>query len=283
MRKLLVRIHRWLAVPLGIVLSVICLSGASLVFEKEITRSLDSRLYYVKPEGDMLSSSVLAARIREQVSGSLEIASVRLPEQAGETAMVTFNGKGKSRLSVNPYTGEVIGWTKSYPFFQTMRKLHRWLLDSPARKGGQSVGKLVVGISTLAMVFVLVSGLFIWIPRTRKALGNRLQVSFTKGWRRFCYDAHVSLGFYALLFLLLMALTGLTWSFGWYRTFAYGLFEGILPAGESPKAFFYAVHTGTWGGTITQVLYFLAALVGGTLPLTGYYLWWKKQRRKPHR
>ena len=269
MRKLLVRIHRWLAIPLGLVLSIICLSGASLVFEKEITRSLDSHLYYVKPEGGKLSSSVLSDRVREQVSDSLEIASVRLPERSGETAMVSFKGKGKSKLSVNPYTGEVIGWTKSYPFFQNMRKLHRWLLDAPARKGEMSVGKLVVGISTLAMAFILISGFFIWIPRTRKALKNRLQVSFTKGWRRFCYDAHVSLGFYALLFLLLMTLTGLTWSFGWYRTFAYGLFEGILPAGQSPKGLFYALHTGTWGGTITQVLYFLAALIGGILPLTG--------------
>ena len=44
--------------------------------------------------------------------------------------------------------------------------------------------------------------------------------------RRFWYDTHVALGFYSFLFLLVMALTGLTWSFRWYRTAAYSLFGG---------------------------------------------------------
>ena len=102
-------------------------------------------------------------------------------------------------------------------FFQTTRELHRWLMDAPAAKGQKSVGKAVVGVTTLLLVVILVSGLVIWIPRTRKALKHRLKVSCNKGWRRFWYDSHVALGFYAALFLLVMALTGLTWSFGWYR------------------------------------------------------------------
>lgn len=218
------------------------------------------------------------------------------------------------------------------------------------------------------MVVILVSGLVIWWPRSRKVLRNRLQVSCTKGWRRFWYDSHVTLGFYSTLFLLVMALTGLTWSFGWYRSFAYGLFGATASSSTSPhshaapqeensthakrkgktetdytawdKAFqhvqaqypgytslriernkiqvnqsrylrrtdtmefnpangaltrltpytdtprsqklrswFYAFHTGSWGGIYTKVLYFLAAFIGGVLPLSGYYLWWKKKRR----
>lgn len=111
-------------------------------------------------------------------------------------------------------------------FSQTTRELHRWLMDAPAAKGQKSVGKAVVGVTTLLLVVILVSGLVIWIPRTRKALKHRLKVSCNKGWRRFWYDSHVALGFYAALFLLVMALTGLTWSFGWYRKAAYSLFGG---------------------------------------------------------
>ena len=111
---------------------------------------------------------------------------------------------------MNPYTGEVNGWIEGNTFFQTMRKLHRWLLNPPPQKGASSVGKMIVGISTLLMVVILVSGLVIWWPRTRKALNNRLKVSCRKGWRRFWYDSHVALGFYSTLFLLVMALTGLT-------------------------------------------------------------------------
>ena len=52
-------------------------------------------------------------------------------------------------------------------------------------------------------------------------------VSYThlgKGWRRFWYDLHVAGGMYTLIFLLAMALTGLTWSFSWYRTGFYKVF-----------------------------------------------------------
>lgn len=372
MRKLFGKIHRWISIPLGIILSIICFTGATLVFEKEITQGLNPHLYKVSvPEGDtaFLTPSELVDHLKTQVADSLRISALQYGGAADEPVMVTFQNAGRKSLSVNPYTGEVNGWTKSYPFFQTMRKLHRWLLNPPPQKGASSVGKMLVGISTLLMVVILVSGLVIWWPRTRKALRNRLQVSCTKGWRRFWYDSHVALGFYSTLFLLVMALTGLTWSFGWYRSFAYGLFGATASSSTSPhshaapqkadntrtkgkadidymawdkafqhvqaqypdyaslrieknkiqvnqghnlrrtdtvefnpangeptriitseetprsqklKGWFYAFHTGSWGGIYTKVLYFLAAFIGGVLPLSGYYLWWKK-KRKPTR
>ena len=42
----------------------------------------------------------------------------------------------------------------------------------------------------------------------------------------------------------------------------------------------YMVHTGSWGGIITRILNFLAALIGATLPLTGYWLWIRRLTRK---
>ena len=371
MRKLFGKIHRWISIPLGIILSVICFSGATLVFEKEITQWLNPHIYKVSaPEkgAALLTPSELVACLKTQVDDSLRLSALQYGGAAHEPVMVTFQNAGKKNLSVNPYTGKVNGWTKSYPFFQTMRKLHRWLLNPPLQKGTYSTGKVIVGISTLLMVVILVSGLVIWWPRTRKALRNRLQVSCTKGWRRFWYDSHVALGFYSTLFLLVMALTGLTWSFGWYRSFAYGLFGAtpsssasphhhgtpqeahstrakgkdktnidykvwdkafqkvqaqypgyaslrieknkiqvnqsrylrrtdtvefnpkngaptrIITSAETPRSqklrsWFYAFHTGSWGGIYTKILYFLATFIGGVLPLSGYYLWWKKRRK----
>lgn len=308
MKKLFRNIHLWLSLPLGILISIICLSGAALVFERDITQALQHKLYHVTPPAKdvkALPPADLIENIRKQVSDSLHLTALQLSHNPEEAAFASFRETGKKRLSINPYTGETLGWTKSYPFFQTMRKLHRWLMDPPASKGEKSVGKVIVGVTTLLMIFILISGLVIWIPRTRKALKNRLGVSCTKGWRRFWYDTHVALGFYATLFLLVMALTGLTWSFGWYRTAAYSLFgenpsasvhrvdkgkektrkdevkitwkDAQVSAPQSMKGWFYAFHTGSWGGTLTQILYFLAALIGGALPLSGYYLWWKRK------
>lgn len=187
MNKVFRKIHLWLSVPVGLIITVICLTGAALVFERDITESLNPKIYKVAyTEGDTpLPPSELVASIRQQVPDSLELLSLQLSGERDVACMATFKGAGKRSLSVNPYTGEVNGWTKSYPFFQTMRKLHRWLMDPPAYKGAKSVGKVIVGITTFVMVVILVSGIVIWIPRTRKALRNRLVVSCTKGWWRF--------------------------------------------------------------------------------------------------
>ncbi|MCD7793913.1 MAG: PepSY domain-containing protein, partial [Alistipes sp.] len=68
MKRFFAKIHLWLSVPLGILVSVICLTGAALVFEQEITRALDPQLYRVSPPVSMqpLPPSQLVERIREQ-------------------------------------------------------------------------------------------------------------------------------------------------------------------------------------------------------------------------
>lgn len=385
MKKFMAKIHLWLSLPFGIVIAIVCLTGAALVFEGEITRALHPQIYRAQPpaaDAQPLLPSQLVARIGEQMPDSLHLASLQLSGRRDEPCMAVFRETGRTQLSADPYTGNVNGWAESPAFFRTMRKLHRWLLDPPASKGEKSAGKIVVGVSTLLLVVILLTGLVLWIPRSRQALRNRLKVSFADGHRRFWYDCHVSLGFYATLLLLVMALTGLTWSFGWYRTAAYALFggseqrvsvqerpsqkadssnrrerekEGEQAAGrehgrmrtatdahpfdyavwdevlaqlavhypscktivltpteaqvgrqsatrrvdriafdprngrlgkivryeDTPRqqrlhGWFYAVHTGAWGGIWTKILYFMAAFIGATLPLTGYYLWWKR-------
>lgn len=368
-RKLFAKIHLWLSIPLGLIISVICFSGAMLVFEKDIAGLLHRELYRVEvPDGaEAMRPSELARRVMEQMPDTLRISAMQYSGRSDEACMVSFANAGRKSLSVNPYTGQVNGWVEASTFFSTMRKLHRWLLDPPPSKGEKSAGKVVVGVTTLIMVIILVSGVAIWVPRSYRAMKNRLGVSVSKGWRRFWYDVHVSLGFYATIFLLVMALTGLTWSFGWYRDAAYGLFGGArqqpsaghasvtavrnggktagkggetfsyavwdkaldgvkdmygkyksvklgrgnvqvqpdpdshmrktdtvafdtetgaldkvtaygeLPRSQTLKGWFYAFHTGSWGGMLTKTLYFLAALIGGLLPLTGYYLWLKKR------
>lgn len=369
MKETLHKIHLWLSIPFGLIITVICFTGATLVFEQDITRALNKHLYQVEiPQGKERLSPSEVINIVQDRHDEMEISSVSIPKAADATYQISFSNGGKKVLFVNPYTGESIGWSKSYPFFQTMRKLHRWFLDIPKSKGSMSVGKLIVGVSTIAMTVILISGLVIWIPRTRKALKNRLTVTCGKGVRRLMYDSHVALGFYATIFLLLMALTGPTWSFGWYREAAYTLL-GAEPQTSSPQTghahghndkkesgkderrqkntiaydaalkeiqaiytdynyiklskneatvslnkfgykyksdkvkfnpktgvitsvkkfeentvrqnlrwLIYSLHVGTWGGPVTKILYFLAALIGATLPLTGYYLWMKKKK-----
>lgn len=382
MRKIFRNIHLWLSVPFGILITLICFSGAALVFEKEVMELCHRELYFVKKvEAAPLPMEQLMTKVAATLPDSVSVTGVNISSDPERAYQVTLSKPRRASMYVDQYTGEITGKYERAPFFNFMFRMHRWLLDSMKQDGGIFWGKMIVGTSTLMFVFVLISGVVVWWPRTRKALKNSLKIVANKGWRRFWYDLHVAGGMYALVFLLSMALTGLTWSFQWYRTGFYKTFgvevqpsmghgnaaanatakggkrdgkpegrEGRGAHRYSPytnwqqvyeqlaeanpdykqisvsdgsasvavprfgnqrgtdrykfnprngeitettlykdldnsgkiRGWIYSVHVGSWGGMLTRILTFVAALIGASLPLTGYYLWIRKKiKRRP--
>lgn len=372
----------WLSVPFGILITLICFSGAALVFEKEVMELCHRELYFVKKvEAAPLPMEQLMTKVAATLPDSVSVTGVNISSDPERAYQVTLSKPRRASMYVDQYTGEITGKYERAPFFNFMFRMHRWLLDSMKQDGGIFWGKMIVGTSTLMFVFVLISGVVVWWPRTRKALKNSLKIVANKGWRRFWYDLHVAGGMYALVFLLAMALTGLTWSFQWYRTGFYKTFgvevqpsmghgnaaanatakggkrdgkpegrEGRGAHRYSPytnwqqvyeqlaeanpdykqisvsdgsasvavprfgnqrgtdrykfnprngeitettlykdldnsgkiRGWIYSVHVGSWGGMLTRILTFVAALIGASLPLTGYYLWIRKKiKRRP--
>ena len=382
MRKIFRNIHLWLSVPFGILITLICFSGAALVFEKEVMELCHRELYFVKKvEAAPLPMEQLMTKVAATLPDSVSVTGVNISSDPERAYQVTLSKPRRASMYVDQYTGEITGKYERAPFFNFMFRMHRWLLDSMKQDGGIFWGKMIVGTSTLMFVFVLISDVVVWWPRTRKALKNSLKIVANKGWRRFWYDLHVAGGMYALVFLLAMALTGLTWSFQWYRTGFYKTFgvevqpsmgHGNAAANSTAKGgkregkpegregrgahryspytnwqqvyeqlaeanpdykqisvsdgsasvavprfgnqrgtdrykfnprngeitettlykdldnsgkirgWIYSVHVGSWGGMLTRILTFVAALIGASLPLTGYYLWIRKKiKRRP--
>ena len=226
MKKIFRKIHLWLSVPFGLIITLVCFSGAMLVFENEVNEWFRHDLYYVETVKESpLSMDKLLEKVATTLPDSVSVTGVSISSDPGRAYQVSLSKPRRASLYVDQYTGEVKGKSERSGFFMFMFRMHRWLLDS-MNPGNEGIfwGKMIVGVSTLLLVFVLISGIVIWWPRTRKALKNSLKITATKGWRRFWYDLHVAGGMYALIFLLAMALTGLTWSFPWYRTAFYKVF-----------------------------------------------------------
>lgn len=224
MRKLFAKIHLWLSIPFGIIIAIVCLTGAILVFETEILElSYPSRYFVKEVKDEPLPPATLISMGREQLPDSIKINGIRITSDPKRTYQLVLPGK-KAAAFIDPYTGQVTGIADGQGFFMQMMRLHRWLMDSYKRDGSFALGKTVVGYSTLIFVLILISGLVIWYPRNKKVLKNRLKIKTKAGWYRFFYDLHVSGGFYTALLLLALSLTGLTWSFGWYRDAFYTLF-----------------------------------------------------------
>lgn len=226
MKKIFRKIHLWLSVPFGLIITLVCFSGAMLVFENEANEWFRRDLYYVETvKGSPLPMDKLLEKVATTLPDSVSVTGVSISSDPGRAYQVSLSKPRRASLYVDQYTGEVKGKSERSGFFMFMFRMHRWLLDS-MNPGNEGIfwGKMIVGVSTLLLVFVLISGIVIWWPRTRKALKNSLKITATKGWRRFWYDLHVAGGMYTLIFLLAMALTGLTWSFPWYRTAFYKVF-----------------------------------------------------------
>ena len=226
MKKIFRKIHLWLSVPFGLIITLVCFSGAMLVFETEVNEWFRRDLYYVETVKESpLPMDKLLEKVATTLPDSVAVTGVSISSDPGRAYQVSLSKPRRASLYVDQYTGEVKGKSERSGFFMFMFRMHRWLLDS-MNPGNEGIfwGKMIVGVSTLLLVFVLISGIVIWWPRTRKALKNSLKITATKGWRRFWYDLHVAGGMYALIFLLAMALTGLTWSFPWYRTAFYKVF-----------------------------------------------------------
>ena len=317
MRKICLKIHRWLGLALGVIISVICLTGAVIVFQDEIKEAINADIRHVEDKGDghYLTDEELIDAIRRHADKELTLTSIQMPSNADEPAYAQFAERGHQKLAVNPYTGELIGWEKESTVVNTAKQLHRYLLNVPSEPHeGMSAGRFIVGTTAICMTLILLTGIVIWWPHSRKMLKNRLKVSTGKGLRRFVYDSHVSLGIYGVVFLLLMSLTGPSWSFHWYRQGAMTVLGGDVrnmehhgqfekrqqdePAEVSimrsdmaqhgqdkkpPQVVLMRLHTGEWGGLLVKVIYFLAAIIGALLPWSGYYMWWKRThpQRKP--
>lgn len=388
MIKIFHKIHLWLSVPFGIIITLICFSGAMLVFEPDITRIIRSEVYYAtSSEGKPLPMDVLMEKVKATLPDSVSITGITVFADKDRTYQVNLSKPRRASMFIDQYSGNITGKYERIGFFSIMFKLHRWLLDSSnPHGGGLKIGKLIVGVSTCIFVIALISGVVIWWPRVRKGLRRSLTITTKNGWRGFWKSLHVAGGMYALVIVLVMALTGLTWSFDWYRSAFYAVCgveyaprhnngrnaknsrdshnahgikreriddgkedietwrqhsefghwqqfydelkiqnpdapqitigiekatvklgsmgngrasdsyvyknrtEAISPSAkyadsdpaDKLRGWIYSIHTGSFGGMTTRIMWFFASILGASLPITGYYMWIRRLKKRNH-
>ena len=237
-RKLFKKLHLWLSLPFGLIIMTTCLTGALLVFEKEITELVRHDSYTIPVrKTQSLSLQSLLERVARETPDSVQITSVTIPSDFRRAYTVGLSKPRRAGVLVDPYTGKIVGQSGRLPFFTTVRELHRWLLDSMKPDSeGIFWGRVIVGTSTLLFVFILLTGLFLWWPKKLKGVGKRLKISLRHGRQRLFTDLHTVGGVYVFVLLLAMAMTGLTWSFEWYRTGFYKVFGAeMAEAGKGDK------------------------------------------------
>lgn len=265
-------IHLYLGLACGLVILVVCFTGAMLVFEKEFQQSLYPERYYVQAAGDRLPLDSIIQKFEATVKGS-KVSGVKLYADPLRSLEVSFSekkkqdrpekkreektGKGKGEEKkgeaprgktayVNPYSGELIGQYESRnSFFTTMFQLHRWLLMG-------DTGKLIVGISTSCFLFILMTGIILWWPKTKAKLKQHLTLKWA-GWKRINHDLHIVIGFYTAIFLFAFAFTGLAWSFQWFNDGIYWVTGSENKRPEPPASVYQVARPVSAGVVLTHI------------------------------
>ncbi|WP_266363736.1 PepSY-associated TM helix domain-containing protein [Tellurirhabdus rosea] len=218
MKQILGKLHLWLGLASGLVVLIVSLTGCLYVFEEEL------RLFFYRNERivtaesrPFLTPGQLAAAVNRQLPDA-RIESMTIEHRPDRAVLVHL--KKDKVAGVNPYTGQVLGvQEEKTEFFHVVEQLHRNLLLG-------EVGKRIVGVSVLMYLFLLLSGLVLWWPRYKKAFKQKFSIKWNARWRRVNYDLHSVGGFYALIFLLVISMTGLVWAWQWWENSIFYLLDG---------------------------------------------------------
>ncbi|MDR1052778.1 MAG: PepSY domain-containing protein [Planctomycetaceae bacterium] len=240
-RRVAYELHLWLGVASGLILFVVCLSGTLLTFKTEIIQYIERERYYCNTSNGTEPKSIeeLISLIEQSENG--KVVRVTIPNEKNQAWIFNIKKEddtkklpagmpavhamlGTAHL-VNPCTGESLGAQRSrvYMFFMMLTFLHRFLLLEIW------IGQIIVGSATLIFLVIVFTGLVLWLPSkltSIKSWSSGMKIRLGRSWSMFFYDVHNTLGFYILIPVVVMALTGPIISFGWYRS----AFEKVLGA-----------------------------------------------------
>lgn len=364
-------LHLWLGLVSGVIVVIICLTGITWSFRDEIKDWIDPELKVEFIEGRAMANPAELYLIAKKLYPEQKISFVWRP--AGKAAMIGFGKRNPGYvLYLHPYTGEVLrkpSFKEEFDFFEWTLRGHRFLwLPS-------EIGRPIINYSTFIFFITLLTGLVLWWPKKwTKAMRKQ---SFSVKWdakiKRLNYDLHNVFGFYTLIVLLVIAMTGMYYGLPWFNKFLYfttslgktekverqelkniapylpdKLPESILLAWEdavdridakgyylsvpkdstetislylypSHRQFYdlqsfsydrntgvrlsngspyngsfeqadfatkvqklnYDLHVGSaLGGIWGRILYFFITIVGASLPITGFLVWWFKKKKK---
>ena len=229
-KKTLFQLHWFFGITAGLVLALMGITGATVSFQDEILDWLNPTVLKVQK----LDSGVLApaelVRIVEATEGK-QVAMIWGGLDTDSASRIFFTpppGERRGQLRyVDPYTGSYQGDVTGLDFFNLMLQLHRFLAIG-------DTGRQITGACTLMLLFFCLSGLYLRWPR--KALNWRawLTLDWAKKGRSFNWDLHAVAGTWCLVFYLLAALTGLSWSYEWYNKGLQKLFSDT-PNAEQRK------------------------------------------------
>jgi uncharacterized iron-regulated membrane protein len=235
LRKVIFWLHLIAGVFAGIVVLIMSVTGVALTYQKQMTEWADRAYWPAESRTDTprLPVQSLLSRIAEAKPDGAPSAITFYFDPAA-LAMVTI-GQGRN-VYINRYTGEIggEGSARTRSFFRLMTDWHRYLGGDGENR---AIGKAITGACNLAFLFIVMSGFYLWWPRTWNLQAIRSVIWFRRGvsGKARDFNWHNTFGFWTAVPLFLVVLSATVISYPFASNLVYRL-AGVEPPRTGPRA-----------------------------------------------
>lgn len=218
-RKLWLKVHLWLGLGFGLFLAVIGLTGSVLVFCHELDEAINPTLFESSRSNGINRKPLdkIITIAKHSAPKGWDSVWLEAPHESGNYVFGFYYSNGSPppeqaeslNIAINPYAAEVVGKRIFYHSWNPLKhcllgfffKLHYALFLG-------DTGVAIVGILSVLFLFSTLTGLILWWPLT----GNWKRVLTIKrraSSERFNHDLHQLSGFYSLIVLLALLMSGM--------------------------------------------------------------------------
>lgn len=195
---------------------VLAATGIIYLFKPQLDAAMYHNFMVVQPSPTALSYGSQIQAVERAYPGAV-VTQVTPPVAADRSTevLVTTANERNLMVFVDPRNGEILGDRNEDNNLQAIaRKIHGELLIG-------RLGDYLVELAACWGLVLLITGLYLWWPRQKFAVfGTLIPRLWSQNRRIFWRDLHAVSGFYGVLLIGFLILTGLPWTGFWGETFA---------------------------------------------------------------
>jgi len=197
-RSFAFKLHQGIGVLIGFLLAIIGLTGSALMFINEIEPLIRPQIFRVTPQASKVSLESILQTVG-QTYPHLQLENFFLAKTANGVHTIMADGFSFG-VYIDPYTGKILA---AIPWGQT---IEGFIYQIHTSFFAGEIGQLVVGIIGILLVTLCLTGILLW-PGWKK-LKSGLKIRWRARKRIFNYDLHKVIGIFSVLFLTIIAVTG---------------------------------------------------------------------------
>lgn len=235
--RIIWRWHFYAGMCVAPVLIVVAATGGLYIFKDELEGVIYPGVTYVEPAATRVSYERQLAAARAAVPSTYRITLMQVFADPRRATSLAMFGEPFQYGYVDPYRGRYLGAIRQSGFFDIVLKLHRQLFVG-------TLGRIIVELTTCWTIVLLATGIYLWWPRKC----SRLWGVWLPRLRRKPYivlrDLHAVGGIYLAVVAIVIALTGLIYTYVWgsgfqyaaRKTDAYDMFSKSMVSKCAPEA-----------------------------------------------